>query len=76
LGIAHDKTRPYPVYSLGPGRWYFEDEFNKYVEEGLSPPRLEPSENQDEFIEALSRMLNPSSLVGALQGLIARVGDL
>ena len=76
LEIAHHKISPYPVYSLGPGFRHLEDEFNNYVLNGVRVSGLVGAHNQDEFIEVLSKMLTHPSLVGTLQGLIARVGDL
>lgn len=78
LEVAHHKERPYPVYTLGPGASHYRDEFNNYIQQGARGVALErlSAENEDDFIKLLSRMLQDPTLVGTLQGLIARVSDI
>ena len=79
LEIVHHKDRPYPVFTLGPGLTHFRDEFNRYFQDGIKTGSIDSklrADNEDEFILLLSRILQHSTLVGTLQGLIARVSDI
>lgn len=76
LEVAHHQDRPYPVLSLGPGLWNWQEAFNDYLQKNYLPSGTLRADNQDDFIQILSEMLQHPSLVGTLQGLIARVGDI